>query len=154
MNAALLIKLMAYLNSRRVIDSFAFGEEHDELELREYIGALFLGLSVETVYAILLDDKDRVIHTELINEGTVNTSDIVPRKILECARRKKTKKIILAHNHPKGGIEPSGDDILTTGRLTSLFSTVGVQLCAHYIVADGDVGVIEADMLYDPSHKD
>ena len=101
MNTALMIKLMAYLNARRIIDRFALVEDHNELELREYIGALFLGLSVETVYVLLLDDKDRVIHSELINEGTVNTSDIVPRKILECARRKKSKKIILAHNHPK-----------------------------------------------------
>ena len=153
MSTALMIKLMAYLNARRVTESFTLGEEHNELELCEYIGALFLCLSVETVYAIFLDDDDRVIHTELINEGTVNMSDIIPRKILDCARRKKSNKIILAHNHPKGGISPSKDDIMTTGRLFNLFATVGVRLCAHYIVADGAVGRIESDMVYDPSYK-
>ena len=152
-STALMIKLMAYISSRRITDSFTFGEDHDELELCEYIGALFLGLSVETVYALFLDDKNRVIHTELINEGTVNTSDVVPRKILESARRHKSNKIILAHNHPKGGISPSKDDIMTTGRLFNLFATVGVRLCAHYIVADGMVGRIESDMLYDPDYK-
>lgn len=152
-NAALFIKLMAYLNSRRVTDRFKFGNKYTELELREYIGALFLGSSVETVYAILLDDEGRVVHTEHISEGTMNASDVVPRKILECARRKGSKKIILAHNHPKGSATASKDDIMTTGRLFNLFASVGVRLVAHYIVADGEVGVIDADMLYNPNRQ-
>ena len=151
MNAALLIKLVAYLNSRRVTEHFKFGVSHTEVELREYIAALFLGLSVETVYALILDDKDRVIATELISEGTVNASDVVPRKILECARRKRSTSVILAHNHPKGSITASKDDIMTTGRLFNLFATVGVRLRAHYIVADGEIGRIDTDMLYSPN---
>ena len=42
---------------------------------------------------------------------------------------------------------------MTTGRLFNMFATVGVRLCAHYIVADGEVGRIETDMLYDPDYK-
>ena len=152
-NAAILIKLIAYLNSRRVVEQFTFGKEHTEMELREYICALFLGLSVERVYALLLDDGDRVIATEYISAGTVNASDIVPRKILECAKRKNSSKIILAHNHPKGSAAASKDDLMTTGRLFNLFATVGVRLAAHYIVADGEIGVIDADMLYNPDRK-
>ncbi len=153
MSAALLIKLIAYTHSRRVIEKFALGKEHTELELREFIAALFLGASVETVYAILLDDAGGVISAERISDGTVNASDIIPRKILECANKKKSKRIILAHNHPKGSKTPSKDDVMTTGRIFNLFATVGVRLVAHYIVADGDVGRIEADMLYDPDYK-
>ena len=149
-SAALLIKLVAYLNARRVTDSFVFGIEHNELELRRYIAALFLGASVETVYVILLDDGNRVIATEHISDGTVNASDILPRKILECAKRKRCSRIIIAHNHPKGSTTPSKNDIMTTGRLFNMFATVGVRLCAHYIVADGEVGRIDSDMLYDP----
>jgi DNA repair protein RadC len=149
-NTALLIKLIAYLHSRAVTERFTFGGEYSELEIREYIGAIFLGSSVESVYVLLLDDNGRVIHTEHISDGTVNASDVVPRKILESARRRNSKKIILAHNHPKGRAVASKDDIMTTGRLFNLFASVGVRLVAHYIVADGEVGVISADMLYDP----
>ena len=152
-NTALLIKLIAYTHSRRLIENFEFGKEHSEIEIREFISALFLGLSVETVYAILLDDSGRVISAEHIGEGTVNTSDVVPRKILEYANRRKSKRIILAHNHPKGSKAPSRDDIMTTGRLYTLFAGVGIRLQAHYIVADGEVERIETDMLYDPDYK-
>ena len=150
MNTALLIKLIAYNEARRKTDNFKFGEKHTELELREFIGALFLGSSVETVYAIMLDNEGRVISAEHISEGTVNASDVIPRKILECANKRKARSLILAHNHPKGNKTPSKDDVMTTGRLTSLFATVGIRLVAHYIVADGDVGRIESDMLYNP----
>ena len=153
MNTALLVKLIAYLNSRRVTDAFEMTSKNDELGLRAYIKALFLGASVETVYAILLDDKGRVISAEYISEGTVNASDVIPRKILECARKKKSKNVILAHNHPKGGVTPSKDDVMTTGRLFTMFASVGVRLCAHYIVADDEIGRIETDMLYNPDYR-
>lgn len=152
-NAAILIKLMAYTNSRRITEKFEFGKEHSEIELREYIAALFLGLSVETVYALFLDDLGRVVSCEHVSEGTVNSSDVVPRKILEFARRRKSKNIILAHNHPKGSASPSKDDVMTTGRLVNLFSSIGVRLHAHYVVADGEIGRVEADMLYNPDNK-
>lgn len=153
MSTALLIKLIAYTHSRRIVEEFEFGKEHTELELREYLAALFIGASVETVYVLLLDDSDRVISLEHISDGTVNTSDVIPRKILECANKKKAKKIILAHNHPKGTKTPSKDDVMTTGRLFNLFATVGVRLVCHYIVADGEVDRIETEMLYNPDYR-
>lgn len=153
MSTALLIKLIAYTHSRRIVEKFEFGKEHTELELREFIAALFIGASVETVYALLLDDFGRVISAEYISEGTVNTSDVIPRKILECANKRKVSKIILAHNHPKGTKTPSKDDIMTTGRLFNLFATVGVRLVSHYIVADGEVDRIESEMLYNPDYR-
>ena len=152
MNTSLLIKLIAYTHSRRVTDKFSFGREYNELELQALLSALFLGASIETVYAILIDKDGKVISAEFISEGTVNASDIIPRKILECANKKKAKGIILAHNHPKGSTAPSKEDIMTTGRLFNLFSSVGVRLVAHYIIADGEVGRIETDMLYNPDY--
>lgn len=152
MNTSLLIKLIAYTHSRRVTDKFSFGREYNELELQALLSALFLGASIETVYAILIDKDGKVISTEFISEGTVNASDIIPRKILECANKKKAKGIILAHNHPKGSTAPSKEDIMTTGRLFNLFSSVGVRLVAHYIIADGEVGRIDTDMLYNPDY--
>ena len=154
-NTALLIKLIAYVNSRRVTEKFEFGKKYSELELREFISAVFLGASVEMVYLILLDDANRVISVEHISDGTINASDIVPRKILEFVKKKKSSRVILAHNHPKGKATPSKEDLMTTGRLINILGTAGVHLCAHYIVADGEINRIEAEMLYNPnSHLD
>lgn len=143
MNTALLIKLIGYVNSRRVTEKFEMGRVHDELELREYLAALYLGASVETVYAILLDGQGRTISVEHVSYGTVNASDVVPRKVLELAKKKKATSVVLAHNHPKGSATASVDDIVTTGRLAGVFASVGVRLLAHYIVADGEIARID-----------
>lgn len=148
MSTALLIKLIGYVNSRRVTERFELGKVHTELELREYLSAVFLGASVESVYAILLDERGRTVSVEHVSDGTVTSSDIVPRKVLEFAKRKKASTVILAHNHPKGSATASGDDIMTTGRLCSVFAGVGVRLRAHYIVADGEICKINAEEIY------
>lgn len=153
MSTALLIKLIAYVNARRITDGFEFGRVHTELELREYISALFLGVSVESVYVILIDKSGKTVHAEHISDGTVNASDVLPRKILECAKKKKATEIIVAHNHPKGTASPSNDDIITTGRLINMFSSVGVTLRAHYIVSDGEVGLVELGRLYNHTYR-
>lgn len=145
-NTALLIKLVGYVNSRRVTEKFELGRTHSELEIREYLAALFLGASVETVYALLLDGKGRTVSVEHVSNGTVNSSDVVPRKVLELAKRKKATAVILAHNHPMGSAVASSDDIVTTGRLAGVFASVGVHLIAHYIVADGEISKIDASI--------
>ena len=152
-NTALLIKLIGYVNSRRVTDAFEMNKAYTEIELREYLAALFLGASVETVYALFLDDANRIIGVEHISEGTINTSDIVPRKLLELAKKKNSKRLIVAHNHPNGRAVPSKDDVMTTGRLVNVFGTVGVRIAGHYIVADGEVARIESEMLYNPDYN-
>ena len=145
-NTALLIKLIGYVNSRRVTDKFELGCTHDELEVREHLAALFLGASVETVYALLLDGKGRTVSVEHVSNGTVNSSDVVPRKVLELAKKKKATAVILAHNHPKGSAVASSDDLVTTGRLAGVFASVGVRLVAHYIVADGEISKIDTSI--------
>ena len=143
MNTALLVKLIGYVNSRRVTDKFELGRTHNELELREYLAALFLGASVETIYVLLFDAKGRTVAVEHVSCGTVNASDVVPRKVLELAKKKNATSVVLAHNHPKGSATASADDIVTTGRLAGVFASVGVRLLAHYIVADGEIARID-----------
>ncbi len=142
MNSAILLKLVGYVNARSVIEAAASKENLDAIELMEYIKALFLGLTVETVYLILFDSNGRIISTEYMGEGTVAASDVYPRKLLECAVGKRAHSVILAHNHPHGSVVPSKDDLAVTKKLESLFMTVGIGFREHYIVADGDISAI------------
>ena len=109
---AILIKLLGYVNARGVIDSVEANEKLGDLELMEYVKALFLGLTVETVYLILFDADGRMISAEYMGEGTVSASDVYPRRLLECAVSKRAKAVVLAHNHPHGNTAPSMDDVV------------------------------------------
>ena len=136
-SSAVLPKLLGYIASRRITDGFEFGTRHTEEEICHFLRGLFLGLSVETVYMLTLDAGGRVTGCEYMGEGTVNGSDVMPRRMVECAVRRGAKSVILAHNHPGGNAEPSTDDIATTSALVIVMSAAGVSLGAHYVVSGG-----------------
>ncbi len=143
MNQALLLKIAAYVNSRRVTDRPDLNIMYDDLEMLTYLQAIFVGLSVETVYLLLFDRQNRLIGHECVGEGSVVGSDIYPRRLVECAMRRKAKGVVLLHNHPKGVCTPSMEDMDTTVRLKHIFAASGIDLLGHYIVADGKYSKID-----------
>lgn len=142
-SAALSLKLLAYSFSRSITDSFAIGKKHTEEEILEFLHATYIGLSVETVYAVFLDKNEKVIAVECLGEGTVNTSDVYPRIILERAILNGAKGVLLAHNHPKGRAEPSEADISSTGYIKYVLATSGIRLLGHYLVNERECRKID-----------
>jgi len=145
-NAIMLLKLTAALNSRRVTDSVKPGDVLSEEELKRYLVALYLGISVETVYLLLFDREGRLISTEYMGEGTVSGSDVYPRRLLECAVRHSAARVILVHNHPRGSADPSRIDVNATSNLKAIFRNVGIDLSHHYIVSDRKVALIPSEI--------
>ena len=142
-NAALAIKLYAYLYGRSVTDSFVFGERTSRASVAAYFQGLYAGASVETVYVMLLDSEKRSISCEYVGEGTVNTSEILPRKIISQAMSAGASSVIIAHNHPLGIAEPSEDDVQLTASLATALSLVGKRLEYHVVVADHSAFIID-----------
>ena len=79
-------------------------------------------------------------------EEAEEAKKIVAEQAKELVKKKKATSVILAHNHPMGSAVASSDDIVTTGRLTGVFATLGVRLIAHYIVADGEISKIDTSV--------
>ncbi len=80
-----------------------------------------------------------MISTDLITEGTVNSSAFLPRKMADIALRKKAASVILAHNHPSGNLMPSDNDIAVTLLAESVLRDAKVKLDAHYITVGFDI---------------
>ena len=146
---AVMIKLLAALASRNVTDLFKFGREHTEEEWEKYLCALFFDASDETVYFFPVDSKGRVLSCELIGEGTVNTSEFNPRKIIEVLVKRKASRGIIAHNHPAGVAEPSEEDFMATKLIRDVMKAVEKELVYHYIVAGERVCGIDPSQLSD-----
>ncbi len=138
LRAAVYIKLCAAAVSRRGCDTFKFGRRHTEQEICEYLKYLFFGLSYETVYLLSLDREGRITASDKVGEGTVNASNIIPRKVLDLARKRGAARVIVAHNHPGGYAKPSDDDTSATALLRSLLISSGVGLEDHYVVAGNE----------------
>lgn len=132
---AFYLKLLAYITSRRETEKFKLGRRHSKAEIADYLKALFLGESVEKTYLICFDGEGRTVGVNLLGEGTVNSSEVLPRKAMELAIGCSASEVSLAHNHPFGTTRASSDDLNITKHFASLFATCDIRLCDHYIVA-------------------
>ena len=134
-----MIRLLAAVNSRRITDKFKFGVKHTEEEIAQFLLGYYFDSPNERVIAMPLNSKGYILAAETVFDGTVNHSEILPRKVLEIMLRHNSKRVILAHNHPRGSAEASDDDIRTTQNLYHVFSAVSKELVCHYIVSSSEV---------------
>lgn len=104
----------------------------------EYLQPFFYGRKVETVFLLCLDAKCKVLCCKEMGEGSVNSTGISVRKIVETALGANATTAVLAHNHPSGLALPSLEDIQTTKRVAMALQAVEITLADHIIVADGD----------------
>lgn len=115
-------------NSDKVID-------FDRID--SYIVSKFIGREEENVLLVLLDAKFKEIFCGMIAKGSISTTHIPIRKIVDLAMRYNARCAILAHNHPSGFADPSEDDISATRSIEHALGLIGVYLLDHYIIADG-----------------
>ena len=127
------LSLVAAISSRRVTDDYKPGRKYSTAEIKKYVCALLFHLNVESVYMISFDRSGKFIGSDLITEGTVNTSAFLPRKIVDIALRRKAASVVLAHNHPSGNPLPSENDVTVTLMAESVLRDAHVKLNAHYI---------------------
>ncbi len=136
-HSATLIKLIPALAQRYVSESTSIqGQFLPTIEqVGEYFKAKYIGSTKETVYLLLMDNKYKVIECVKIHEGSVNSSAITIRKLVETAIEHKASTAVLAHNHPGGLPIPSPDDIFTTSEIARAFTLMGINFPAHILVA-------------------
>ena len=136
-HSATLIKLIPALLNRYSADKNREKLNVSSLDKAgEYLVNRYAGIDVETVFLMLLDNKNDLIDCVKIHEGSVNSSAITTRVLVETALYKRASSVILAHNHPRGIALPSSDDLFTTRTVKNAFDAVGVDMLAHIIVAN------------------
>jgi len=103
-----------------------------------YLNASVGSSKDEEFKAIFLNNRNRLLAVETIQKGTVNKSAVYPRKIVERALYNHAVGVIVAHNHPGGGLRPSADDYSVTKALSNALKTVDISLLDHIIIgSDG-----------------
>ena len=133
--AAAAVKTIAAVTSRRVTSAFRFGRAYTRTEISDYFKALFIGRCVEEVYVMSFDAEGGVLACDMVGSGTVNISEVLPRKILESVRRARASAAVIAHNHPSGNTTPSADDVTLTSTVDRILERAGVRLLYHCIVS-------------------
>lgn len=93
-------------------------------------------LAKEHFRVLLLDAKNRIVASELVSIGTLNSSLVHPRELFRRAIQTSAAAVILVHNHPSGDPAPSAEDLSLTRRLVEAGKLLGIEVLDHLIIGD------------------
>ena len=135
-SAAILIKSVMEMTGRYVKNSVEPVYYYDTIQkVMVYLKNVYMGLIRETSYALLFDNKMKLLHAVDLGQGTVNASPIYLRRLVEEIVMKHASAVILAHNHPDGSVRPSYSDMAVTRQLYEFLNQMSVPLLEHIIVS-------------------
>ena len=87
-----------------------------------------------TMKAIYLNCRNRIIETEDLFEGTLESIPISPREIVDSTIRHSSAAVIFVHNHPSGSTTPSQSDKHLTRDLVFIGNIIEVKVLDHIII--------------------
>ena len=136
---AFMISLIAHMTRYYLTDKYSVGTILDTPEkIGEFLKAMFIGKNNEHVYLLCLDKKSKLLHCELLMEGTLDSAQVTIRRIVETVMRVSASSVVLAHNHTQGFAVPSKADVQTTVAVKKALALLSIELLDHIIVARDD----------------
>jgi DNA repair protein RadC len=91
-------------------------------------------LEIEAFHLILLNTRRRLIASERLSHGTLDTLLVHPREVFRRAISANASAVILVHNHPSGDPTPSEADIKVTRDLVRAGQILRVEVLDHVIL--------------------
>ncbi len=89
---------------------------------------------IELFLVAFLDNRNHVITVKEFSRGTATETLVNHGMLLRDALAHNASGVIVAHNHPSGSPDPSGNDKKTTERLRDVLRLVSIKLLDHIIV--------------------
>jgi DNA repair protein RadC len=105
-------------------------------EVFDYLYFAMRGLKKEVFKVLYLTSQNQIIETVDLSEGTVNSSAVSPREVIEGALRYNAAALIFAHNHPSGATDPSISDMSLTRELVYAGRIMRIRVLDHIIIGD------------------
>ena len=76
-----------------------------------------------------------MLRFETLFNGTIDSSAVYPRVVVQRALDCNAAAVIFAHNHPSGCCEPSQADRAITTRLKDALALIDVRVLDHFVVS-------------------
>lgn len=87
---------------------------------------------------VCLNIRHQLLTTKVLTRGTETETLANPRDIFGEALRGGAVRIIVAHNHPSGNLEPSPEDLSLTQQLLKSAKIIGIPVLDHLILGGGN----------------
>ena len=105
-------------------------------EIFDYLCHSMRDLKKEVFKVIYLNSQNQIMETADLFEGTINSSAISPREVIESALKNSAASLIFAHNHPSGNPEPSQSDKELTRDLVYAGGIMRIKVLDHIIIGN------------------
>ena len=80
-----------------------------------------------------INGANEILNIRVVSIGLIDRSPVHPREVFADALSDRASAVVVAHNHPSGGLEPSPSDIEITRQLKAADNIVGIELLDHII---------------------
>jgi len=94
-------------------------------------------LEQEELRLLILDTRNRVLATEAVYKGSLNSSQVRIGELFRAAIRRNAAAIIVVHNHPSGDPSPSPEDVAITRALVQAGKLLDIGVLDHLVIAGG-----------------
>ena len=132
---AIFLRLIPEVSRRYMMSRRKMTTINDTRDACEYFRPLFMFARTERIFVLLLDNMLRVLSCRELGRGSLDFVNMNVRSVVEMVVNYRASRVILAHNHPGGGITPSPVDYVSTEMLEKALGGFGVQLLDHIIVS-------------------
>lgn len=88
----------------------------------------------EQFKVMLLNRANKVLGIVTVSAGGTNATVVDKKLIFATALKANASKIILAHNHPSGGLKPSDSDLVMTDKVALAGKVVEISVEDHLII--------------------
>jgi DNA repair protein RadC len=90
----------------------------------------------EQFAVVYLNTRNAILHYEIIAIGGITSCIADVRIIFKRALELQSTKIIIAHNHPSGNINPSEQDFKLTEKVKEAGKLLNIELLDHIIITN------------------
>ncbi len=105
--------------------------------VKDYL-RLKLAAEPNEIFAIVfLNSMHEVLAYEPMFKGTLDSTSVYPRVVVQRALELNAGAVIFSHQHPSGCTEPSSADRVLTDRLKAALALIDVRVLDHIIVGQG-----------------
>ena len=112
-------------------------------KVRDYLQLHFSVKWNEEFWCLFLDTKHRVLAHEVLFTGTINSTSVYPRVVVERVLHHKAAAVIFAHNHPSGDATPSAADHNLVKKLQTVLEVIDVRILDSMIVGANEIWSME-----------
>ena len=105
--------------------------------VKDYLRLKLVAEPNEVFAIVFMNRQHRVLAYEPMFKGTLDSTAVYPRVVVQRALELNAGAVIFSHQHPSGCTEPSSADRVLTDRLKAALALIDVRVLDHIIVGQG-----------------